>query len=210
MRCKLGFEHWSRFWEYPWAIVNAELKPGMRLLDVGSGGSAFPVFWGLQGFEVHAADPSLDYAGEANLKDWRKRLLRAIGLTFLWGLNSGVTRGRVPVVYASYPVQALPYDDDFFDRVFCLSMMEHIPAEEWGMGLSEMARVLRPGGRLLMTLDMTTPQADNCHYKHLCQRRELRLLNKVDYIVPISNEDKQRRHPGYSYEVLGLAWEKDG
>src|SRR5207245_292323 len=31
--------HWSREWEYPWAILNAECKPGVRIVDLGCGGS---------------------------------------------------------------------------------------------------------------------------------------------------------------------------
>ena len=210
VRQQLGYSHWSRVWEYPWAIVNAELQPGMRLLDAGSGGSVFPAYLGLQGLNAHATDPSLDDKGEANLDDWRKMVLRATGFIFAWGLSSMASRQRVPVSYASDPIQQLHYDTGFFDRVFCLSVMEHIPIDEWSSSMEQLARVLCPHGRLLLTLDMTSPQADRRHYQHLCRERELQLLNEVDYVTPISVESKQRRHAGYTYEVLGLVWEKRG
>ena len=60
VRRSLGFDHWSRRWEYPWAVLNADLQAGMRVLDIGSGGSPFPVYLGMSGFECYAADPSLD------------------------------------------------------------------------------------------------------------------------------------------------------
>ena len=87
--------------------------------------------------------------------------------------------------------------------------MEHIPVEEWDVCMAQIARVLRPGGRLVITLDMTTPEADNRHYQLLCNRQDLRLLNEPEYEVPISSEDKQRRHPGYTYEVVGLVLVKE-
>lgn len=208
VRRKLGYHPPSRGWEYPWAIVNAELQSGMRLLDVGSGGSAFPVYLGLQGLKVHVADPSQN-EGKANPQDWRKRLLRTLGLSFGWGLPPPrVTKGYMPVSYVSDPVQKLRYEDNGFDRVFCLSVLEHIPLEEWGACMTQLARVLRPGGRLLVTLDMSTPQADSRHYQHLCGKGNLRPLNQVEYDVPISQQDKQRRHPGWTYETLGQVWEK--
>lgn len=66
---RLGFDHWSRRWEYPWAVLNANLQAGMRLLDVGSGGSPFPLYLGINGFECYAADPSLDQG--KLLQNWR-------------------------------------------------------------------------------------------------------------------------------------------
>jgi SAM-dependent methyltransferase len=45
-------------------------------------------------------------------------------------------------------VYELPYDSSEFDLVVCFSVFEHL--QEYGRGLSEVARVLKPGGRLLL------------------------------------------------------------
>ena len=76
VRQRLGYDHWSRAWEYPWAMHSADLKREMRILDVGSGGSAFPLLLGLEGYQVFSTDPSLNDG--ASLLDRRSKLLRAL------------------------------------------------------------------------------------------------------------------------------------
>jgi SAM-dependent methyltransferase len=46
---------------------------------------------------------------------------------------------------------ALPFADESFDVVLSLEMLEHIPANERHAALAEMQRVLRPGGRMIVT-----------------------------------------------------------
>ena len=37
-----GYDHWSRAWEYPWAVLAADLaQRPLATLDVGGGGSPF-------------------------------------------------------------------------------------------------------------------------------------------------------------------------
>lgn len=45
----------------------------------------------------------------------------------------------------------LPFADASYDAVLSLEMMEHLPAEVRAPALREMLRVLRPGGRLIVT-----------------------------------------------------------
>ena len=42
-----------------------------------------------------------------------------------------------------------------FDRVFCLSVIEYIPEAFWQRCIEEFERILKPEGRLIITLDMT-------------------------------------------------------
>jgi ubiquinone/menaquinone biosynthesis C-methylase UbiE len=46
-------------------------------------------------------------------------------------------------------VTSLPYRDESFDLVVCLETLEHVP--DWRRGLEELIRVLRPGGRFIIT-----------------------------------------------------------
>lgn len=47
-------------------------------------------------------------------------------------------------------IERLPYEDVRFDRVLCTFVMHHLDEELQRRGLREIARVLKPGGRLLV------------------------------------------------------------
>jgi SAM-dependent methyltransferase len=54
---------------------------------------------------------------------------------------------------------ALPFDDDTFDRVIASEILEHIPDDEQAM--AELARVLRPGGTMAITVPRCGPEFVN-------------------------------------------------
>ena len=208
VRRKLEFDHWSRMWEYPWAVLNADLQAGMRILDIGSGGSSFPLYLAMSGYECYAADPSLDQGKPK--ENWRRRFLSFLGIATTWGFPKVAKKSKrsLPVRYCRDSIQKLSFPDDFFDRVFCLSVIEHIPQSEWSVCMEQLSRVVKSGGRLIVTLDMSTPDANARVYKRLISTCPLELLGNVEYSVPIPDEDKRLRHPGHTYETIGLVWQK--
>lgn len=58
------------------------------------------------------------------------------------------------VIFACMDITRLDYSDEMFDRVFCISVLEHMETEEREAGLREFRRVLRPGGLLVLTVDV--------------------------------------------------------
>ncbi len=49
-------------------------------------------------------------------------------------------------------ILSLPFADNFFDHVFCIATLQHIPSAAYRFqGLAELYRVLKSGGRLFMT-----------------------------------------------------------
>src|SRR5690606_4356752 len=50
----------------------------------------------------------------------------------------------------------LPFPDDTFDRIICSDVMEHIPAD--AAAARELARVLKPGGMLAVTVPTWFPE----------------------------------------------------
>jgi SAM-dependent methyltransferase len=51
---------------------------------------------------------------------------------------------------------ALPFPDGAFDRVIAAEVLEHIPADHTALG--ELARVLRPGGTMAVTVPRWLPE----------------------------------------------------
>jgi SAM-dependent methyltransferase len=58
--------------------------------------------------------------------------------------------GVHPRALVQADVKKLPFEDGFFDGVVAFSIFEHLKSHELAPALSEVARVLAPGGRLLV------------------------------------------------------------
>ncbi len=113
----------------------ARLQPGEVVLDVGCGTGSLAIVVrqrvGATG-RVSGIDPSPQMIARARHKAARR------GLTI--DFQIGV-------------IEQLPFADQSFDVVLSTFMMHHLPDDLKRRGLAEVARVLKPGGRLLV-LDM--------------------------------------------------------
>jgi len=122
-----------RYLEYPTVISGLQIEPGMSLLDVGSSNTILPLYLASTGCRVIAVD-----VDERALAFQKKRLSRLEGKLF-------------PTSYLRFEIQdarRLAYADNSFDRITAVSMIEHIPSNGDSLAVTEMARVLKPGGRL--------------------------------------------------------------
>lgn len=125
----ISYLHPGKRWEYPWALERAaaELVDGARVLDVGAGDSIFPVYLASRGFDVTAVDVAFD--------------------------GSLATRHGVDVNYVRADMSRIPMPSESFDVVFCISVIEHLPDTAVPRALTEMRRVVRAAGALLLTTD---------------------------------------------------------
>lgn len=80
--------------------------------------------------------------GEGVLVDEFADRLRMTGLDASYS-SDRVTRGSLT---------ALPYGNGEFDRALCLDVLEHLRFDEQPRALAELFRVLKPGGRLLVSV----------------------------------------------------------
>jgi SAM-dependent methyltransferase len=195
-----AYLHPSKRWEYPWALEQARLAPGSRILDAGAGASIFPVYLAREGHRVTALD-----------LDARRAL----------GGGHGVV-----VPYVRGDLTALPFADESFDAVFCISVVEHLPEQAVPAALRELRRALRPGGKLLLTTDFFEDAAAELWYEgedrrfrvdwHIFDEPRLRRLilgapgwspdGEIDLAVDWkSMTPAMRRFHGYPYTAVGIA-----
>jgi len=119
-------------------LARLGLREGDWLLDAGCGGGRH--CFGALDRGVHSVGLDLDVPSlriaRAGIHERRGRAADK--------LHGGVLRGDV---------FHLPFADGAFDRVICSEVMEHV--HDYGAAARELARVLRPGG----TLGVTIPTA---------------------------------------------------
>ncbi len=121
--------------EFPLVHDHLALRPGMKLLDAGARTSVFPLFVATHHeVDVHAVD--LDPL-VMHQEELAARLAPRM-------------RGRFTARVAD--LRDLPYPDGFFDRVTVISVIEHVPDPGDMEGIRELARVLAPGGRLVLSV----------------------------------------------------------
>lgn len=121
----------------------ADLRPGLRVLDVGCGTGNLLLALGRRrlGVELVGLDPDL-------------RALAAAGR------KSG--RAGVAVDWRRGFAQELPFPDASLDRVFSSLMLHHLDPPAKDELLAEVRRVLRPGG-LLVLADMDGHDGGHSH-----------------------------------------------
>ncbi len=110
----------------------AHIQPGEQVLDVGCGTGTLALevarHVGRAG-HVAGVDPSTVQIARARSKAARRKL---------------------PIEFQIGVIEQLPFPDQTFDVVFSTLMMHHLPNSLKRQGLAEIARVLKPGGRLVI------------------------------------------------------------
>ncbi len=87
----------------------------------------------------------------------------------------------------------LPFDSSSFDVVSCVSVIEHMPRETQIIGVKEMARVVKPGGKLIITYDNYEDLTDS-FIKHT----NLKLSDAVYFKKP------ENLYPNNFPDVIGI------
>ena len=160
-----GSRRFSRTIEF--RIISRWLARGGRALDLGAGNGEFSAQLALRGYRVVAFD--LDSRA---LQD--SRGCAVSGTTWVAG---DATR--------------LPFAEASFDFVLCNSAIEHFPDDR--AAVRELCRVVRPGGRLIITTDSLPKRASRWlgAIPMAWRREDLRANGRLSDTIAASH---QRRH----------------
>jgi len=127
-----------RYVELPWARFALAALPGEHVLDIAS-----PKLLAVALAETGVGVTSIDVY-EPEILRWRRLTAERPGLGF------EVADAR-----------ELPFPDVSFDHAYSVSVIEHIDSDDGdGVVLSEIARCVKPGGRVVLTLPFAVEAFD--------------------------------------------------
>lgn len=119
------------------------IGPGTKVIDVGCGAGRHSFEAYRRGADVIAFDQNAEELADVDT------MLQAMGAA-----GEAPKSAKAQVVVGD--ALALPYPDASFDSVIASEILEHIPDDE--TAIAELARVLKPGGTLSVTVPRWLPE----------------------------------------------------
>jgi 2-polyprenyl-3-methyl-5-hydroxy-6-metoxy-1,4-benzoquinol methylase len=130
-----------RCFEYPWVASKLLNSFGKRVLDLGAGVSVLPLWLAENGLNVVTIDYHNLIRKLDNRLSWNE-----------WGfLDFSLLDDRI----VSINQDMTSFSDDLgFDVIYSVSVIEHMPADARRSMISRLKQLLRPDGRIILTLDL--------------------------------------------------------
>lgn len=168
---------WSRFYEYAWA---AEFCKKTDVVLDAACGIPHPLKFYLADNckEVHAVDSD-------------ERIIDIEAISKEIQTVFGVDNAKLDNIdYHHASLTELPYEKGMFDKIFCISAIEHLPNEDEILkALKEFNKVLKDDGMLLLTLDYSTSDqypdsTDMDAFEKLAVKAGFKLAGEKDSAIP--------------------------
>lgn len=180
---KNKIEAWSRKYEYPFVMENIGLQTkDKKILEAGALGSLIPHIF---------CENNQFYNIDIDCK-----ILNAFS-----GCKNFVS-----------DLCKTRFEDNFFDFVTCISVLEHLPNNKWKNAIDEFNRITKVGGKIIITLDVAYTK--NCPFNFSYSELE-KFFEYLGYKIPekpsdiIKSDDSENgSKSGPGLQVLAIVLEK--
>lgn len=112
--------------------------------------------------------------------------------------------------FVTGPMEALPFEDASFDVVLCLEGLEHVFASDARAFLRQARRVLRPGGRLILTAPLLNAGKHSGNPYHLYEFREPELRAMLEPLFELELFETFEGGDGPTVRSIGVARDAAG
>lgn len=172
---KLRSTWWSRFYEYAWAASFTE--PEATVLDAACGIS--------HPFKFYLADNCADvYACDIDERILHPgAIIREITDDLGYEAAQSIYPGYFERIHFSQANLAqLPYSENMFDTIFCISVLEHLDLPTLQSALQEFNRILKQDGLIILTFDY--PVINLNLLQTVIKQQGLSFYGAVDFTLP--------------------------
>lgn len=133
--------------EYPWFVRRLERQAGERVLDIGAGVSALPIWLSQRGCEVTTVDNHPRERLLATRDDWNE-----------WGY---LDYSQIDPTIESHRVDAAQFQGSApFGAIYSVSVVEHLPADTRRRLFANIQPQLARNGQLYLSLDLVPGTRD--------------------------------------------------
>lgn len=170
------------------------IGPGCRVIDVGAGAGRHSFEAYRRGADIVAFDQN-----ENELAD--------VATMFEAMAQAGEVPEQARAQTVTGDALALPYPANSFDVVIASEILEHVPADE--AAIDELVRVLRPGGRLAVTVPRWGPErlcwllSDEYHAN---EGGHVRIYRADELRDKIAGRGLQLRHTHHAHALHSPYW----
>lgn len=117
----------SKLWENSWMLAHSKVNTQDVVLDIAGASTIFSFFLAHMGCNVYVID-----------NDWENHGImynaRFVSNKMGWGMK----------VYRRNIAKRFPFKENFFDKIFCVCVLEHLPSSVRRNVMQEINRVLKP------------------------------------------------------------------
>ena len=114
----------------------------------------------------------------------------------VWGIdfsNRAISFAKLLAPEVNFVVgdlKKIPFENNFFDDIVMVEVLEHIPPLEIPQVLGELKRVLSDDGRLIITVPSILASIPAKHFQHFSEDKIRKTLGKLFSIKKVFGQDK--------------------